>query len=164
VDELVVAGARAPISFPDPIPRAGDLGASLVAEARALLHTDAIPVILIEMADPGAFGLSRGVPGPPGASHRRAVLVDPTQDVLEQPRRAASRRARLAHVLGHQLGLHHPVETDVHGEIVDDGLSDTTRFDDTLMGSVLLGAPLAPSALRLTPEQAFAMTRSVLLE
>lgn len=65
---------------------------------------------------------------------------------------------------GHAMGLPHPEGAALDGTTLLDPFDGTTGFDDTIMGSVLFGAPLAPSSLRFSPQQAFMMQRSALLD
>jgi hypothetical protein len=165
LDEVVVAPTRPAIRFETATPPPGDEGAALFDTARSLLRTDALPVLVVELADESPFGLSRGLPGPPiPGSHRRAVFLDPTHDPSIAPDLDALVGRILAHELGHQLGLHHPDDQDVLGATVGDGLGDTVAFDETLMGSMVLGQPPTAESLRISPEQVFSMTRSALLE
>ena len=62
------------------------------------------------------------------------------------------------------MGAQHPIGFGVHGEDLSDALPDTGAFDDTVMGSMLLGAPLSAEGIRISPQQAFAMSRSLILE
>lgn len=165
VEEVIVAAMRAPIPFTSPLPAPRDASAGYLEAARSMLATDAFPVVLADFGGVGPEGASRGTPcSPVVGSHRRGVFVtrSPDPEASPEPERYVARI--VVHELGHAMGVHHPTGIDVRGEDIEDALSDTRGFDDTVMGSMLLGAPLPPASVRISPQQAFSMTRSLILE
>ncbi len=144
-----------------PIAETTDAVAPLVAEAHALARTDALPILLVELGV--GHGVARGLPVPATRSGSYfAVLVDPT---ITWPGDRDLALARvIAHELAHALGLPHVDDRTPDGVALVDPFDDTSDFDDTLMGSADIGQPISARSIRISPRQAFAMTRSALLE
>lgn len=107
-----------------------------------------LDVFFVESLPAGIGGLSLGTPGPPvRGSYYFGVVIAGGQRSPEAARVTA-------HELAHFLALQHVQNVGISGDVYDDPIDDTVPGDDNLMedGTVL------------TPGQAFALTRSALLE
>lgn len=158
VDERVPLVDETPITL-GAIPQPGGPGVERAALERSLLSTDALPLIFIELEN--AQGVSLGLPASPAGGDYFAVLIDPTNEWFGDRSRAQGRV--IAHELAHSLGLFHLENPTPTGDLVPDAFDDTEGFEDTLMGSVPTNAPISEISFRVSPMQAYAMSRSPLL-
>jgi hypothetical protein len=107
----------------------------------------ALDVFLVESLPFGVAGLSLGTPGPPlPGSYYHGV-------VLERPANDAAMARVLAHEVSHFLALQHVENRSLWGEVFPDPLDDTDPSQDNLM----------EDGTAITPDQAFALSRSALL-
>lgn len=163
VDEMVTGAERPAISYEMASPTHGDSGGRLVSAAQAVLSTDALPIVFVEHRDDAALGVSRGLPSPASPDDDfYGIIIDATVDSLGADDTALMSRI-IAHELGHALGLLHLDGMNPDGGTWTDPFDDTEAFDDTIMGSALLGGPLPEMSWRVSPQQAFALRRSALL-
>lgn len=118
---------------------------SLVADR---LDNRALDLFLVESLPAGIAGLSLGTPGPPvRGSYYAGVLVRPLANDTQLAR-------VIAHEACHFLALQHVQNRGVSGRTYPDPLDDTAPGQNNLM----------ESGTRLTADQAFALTRSWLLQ
>jgi hypothetical protein len=112
--------------------------------------SDAPIVFLVERLPGTLLGVTLGTPAPrePRSPYGGVIVLDRTD------RDDTARTA--AHELGHLLGLQHPENRGASGTIFRDVLSDTSPDEDNLMNP-------GPGT-RISPGQAFALSRSPLLE
>jgi hypothetical protein len=121
--------------------------AALLAEARRVLGSDALAIVVVDDLPTGLGGWSLGTPGPPlpGTPYSGVVIE----------RGGRARMARVAaHELAHYLGAAHVVDRGASGARYDDGLDDTEPGEGNLMDE---------AGDRLSPAQAFVLRRSALL-
>jgi hypothetical protein len=119
------------------------MATSLVADR----SSDGLDVFFVEGLPTGVAGLSLGTPGPPvRGSYYFGVLIRGDFPAIELARVTA-------HEVAHFLALQHVQNRGISGKAYPDPLDDTTPGADNLMedGTVL------------TPNQAFALSRSALL-
>jgi hypothetical protein len=109
--------------------------------------TTGLDIFFVEALPTGVGGLALGTPGPPiRGSYYFGVVV--------RGGLPASELARItAHETGHFLALQHVQNRGISGRTYDDPLDDTLPGADNLMEGGAL----------LTPDQAFALSRSALL-
>jgi hypothetical protein len=127
---------------------APDSQAAMLPALAADRETSGLDIFLVETLPSGIGGLSLGTPGPPlRGSYYFGVLVLGGVAPVEMAR-------IVAHESAHFLALQHVQNRGVSGVTYPDPLDDTTPGADNLMedGTVL------------TEDQAFALTRSALLE
>lgn len=116
---------------------------SLVADR----ETEGLDVFLVESLPPGVAGLALGTPGPPvRGSYYFGIVVRGDAGAMQLAR-------VVAHEAGHFLALQHVQNVGVSGRTYPDPLDDTRVGDDNLM----------EGGTTLTPDQAFALSRSALL-
>lgn len=112
------------------------------------LDGPALDLFIVESLPAGIGGLSLGTPGPPvRGGYYYGVLVRTSVNDAQAAR-------VIAHEVCHFLALQHVQNVGVSGEIYPDPLDDTLPGQNNLMESGTL----------LTPDQAFALQRSWLLQ
>ena len=124
------------------------MSAMLPALVADRLTGPAFDLFIVESLPAGIGGLSLGTPGPPvRGGYYFGVLVRPSAN--------DSQLARvIAHEVCHFLALQHVQNRGASGQIYPDPLDDTAPGQNNLM----------ESGTRLTADQAFALTRSWLLQ
>jgi hypothetical protein len=127
---------------------APDSQAAMLPALVADRDTTGLDIFLVETLPSGIGGLSLGTPGPPiRGSYYFGVLVLGGVAPVEMAR-------IVAHEGAHFLALQHVQNVGVSGTTYPDPLDDTTPGADNLM----------EDGTGLTADQAFALTRSALLE
>jgi hypothetical protein len=151
VDETVDApgtGFSVITDFSEPQEIPTSQSAQLAQLGSSLVSSTALNVFVVDALPSGVGGLSLGTPGPPlSDSYYYGVVL-----------RATSNDAALgrvfAHEVAHFLALSHVDNRGISGMTYNDPLDDTVAGVDNLM----------ESGTTLTPGQAFALSRSALLE
>lgn len=124
------------------------MSSELALLAGAMVTGEALNVFVVDELPDGVAGWSLGTPGPPLPDTYYSGVVVANAD--------SGRLARvLAHEIGHFLGLSHVVNTGLSGASYPDPLDDTELGEDNLMSG---------EGIVLTPDQAFVLLRSPLLD
>jgi hypothetical protein len=134
--------------FSEPQEAPGSMSAMLPALVPGEIAGPALDVFIVESLPFGVAGLSLGTPGPPlrGSYYYGVAILRPEGD---------GETARvLVHEVCHFLALQHVENVGISGETYPDPL------DDTLSGR----GNLMEGGTTITPDQAFALGRSALLQ
>lgn len=124
------------------------MAAQLPALVRDRVSASAVDVFLVDSLPAGIGGLSLGTPGPPvHGSYYDGVLALHDAPPVEVA-------TVIAHETCHFLALQHVVNRGASGTIYPDPLDDTQPGQMNLM----------ENGTKLTPDQAFALSRSALLQ
>lgn len=150
IDDVIAltgTGLAAITDFTEPQETPGSMTAMLPALAAGQVAEAALDVFVVDSLPLGVAGLSLGTPGPPrrGSYYYGVVLVQIDLD--------AEFGRVLAHEVCHFLGLQHVQNVGISGTVYPDPLDDTTPGQGNLM----------ESGTTLTADQAFSLSRSVLL-
>lgn len=149
VDEALAlrdTGLEKLTSFTEPQEAPESDSAALARLVSPKTRSSALDVMIVDDLPSGVAGLSLGVPGPPlPDSYYFGVVVAAASDAV---------LARVvAHETAHFLGLQHVENRGVSGKTYEDPIADTSVDQPNLM----------EDGTKLTPGQAFVLTRSPLL-
>ncbi len=134
--------------FTEPQETPTSMSAMLPALVAGQVSAPALDVFVVDSLPAGVGGLSLGTPGPPlrGSYYYGVVLLKYADDTAQ---------ARvLAHEVAHFLALQHVENRGVSGTVYPDPLADTQPGQGNLM----------ENGTTLTADQAFAISRSALLQ
>ena len=129
---------------PQEAPNSSSAKLALLGHER--VPTSVLKIFVVDSLPAGIAGLSLGTPGPP----------DPTSyyfGVLLRRGSAASLGRVFAHEVSHFLALQHVVNRGASGKLYPDLIADTEPKQGNLM----------EDGTKITPDQAYALTRSALL-